>query len=641
MDGPVAAIASSRTDNPRPGRRSPWRLLREAAVTRRRGAGGLLVLPAVAFLLVFYAFPLLRLLLVSVEAPRWSLTHYADFFTEPAYLRILTRTFRVSLTVTLCCLVLGYPTAYVLSRVSGRRRRFLLLLVIVPYLTSFLVRTYAWMVLLGPKGVINSLLLKAGVIEAPLKLLYSAIGVHVGMVHVLLPLMILPLYSVMVGLDRTLPRAAQTLGAGPLRTFLRVFLPLSLPGVRSGCVLVFLIALGFYITPAMLGGLRDSMIAMLIESQITQLVNWGFAAAAAVVLLTVTLGGFSLVGRVSGMTLLVASEASGRPVAAVTMNGTAGRTRTKGRPWVSRVMRLAPVSALGRGLDAMVSAWRRRRWARLQGQEGRGNERGRAALDLYTGVVLFFLILPTFVVVPISLSAGDFLAFPPPGWSLKWYVSYFSQPPWLHATLLSFEVAVVTMLASTVLGTLAAYGVLRGRLRRRTLVVSLMISPIIVPPIVIGVAIYGLLAQWDLIGRFLGLVIGHAIGSIAYVMVIVSATLAGFDRSLERAAMSLGAGPLLTFRRVTFPLIRAGVLSGAVFAFIHSFDEVIITMFISGVHVQTLPLKMWEDIRNQIDPTIAAVSSMLILLPLAWLIVLEVGQGLHRTIQRPGVADQV
>ena len=146
----------------------------------------------------------------------------------------------------------------------------------------------------------------------------------------------------------------------------------------------------------------------------------------------------------------------------------------------------------------------------LQGREALGERRGRVALDLYAGAVFFFLILPTFVVVPISLSAGDFLAFPPPGWSLKWYISYFNQPAWLYATLLSFQVAVVTTLVSTVLGTLAAFGVLRGRLRRRTLVVSLIISPIIVPPIVIGVAIYGLLAQWDLIGRFLGLVIGHA-----------------------------------------------------------------------------------------------------------------------------------
>jgi putative spermidine/putrescine transport system permease protein len=369
-------------------------------------------------------------------------------------------------------------------------------------------------------------------------------------------------------------------------------------------------------------------------------VNWGFAATAAVVLLAVTLGGFSLVGRVSGMTLLVASEAAGQRVAAVTWGETAGGRGAEGRRWMPRVMRLAPIAALGRWVDAVVSARRSRRWARLQGREVRGDGRGRVGLDLYAGAVFFFLILPTFVVVPMSLSAGDFLAFPPPGWSLKWYASYFGQPPWLRATLLSFQVAVVTMLASTVLGTLAAYGVLRGRLRQRTLLVSLMISPIIVPPIVIGVAIYGLLAQWNLIGRFLGLVVGHAIGSIAYVVVIVSATLAGFDRSLERAAMSLGAGPLRTFRRVTFPLIRAGVLSGAVFAFIHSFDEVIITMFISGVHVQTLPLKMWEDIRNQIDPTIAAVSSMLILLPVGWLIVLEVAQGLHRATTHAGAADQ-
>src|SRR5439155_907283 len=240
VDGPVVTAASSRARTPRPGRGSPLRALQEAAAARWQGTVGLLVLPAVVFLL------------------------------------------------------------------------------------------------------------KAGLIDTPLKLLYSAVGVHVGMVHVLLPLMILPLYSVMVGIDRTLPRAAQTLGAGPLRTFLRVFLPLSLPGVRSGCVLVFLVALGFYITPAMLGGLRDSMIAMLIESQITQLVNWGFAATAAVVLLAVTLGGFSLAGRVSGMTLLVASEVAGQTVPAVTWDGIAGSRQREGRPWMPRLLHLAPVAALGR-----------------------------------------------------------------------------------------------------------------------------------------------------------------------------------------------------------------------------------------------------------------------------------------------------
>ena len=159
-------------------------------------------------------------------------------------MRILARTFRVSLTVTLGCLLLGYPTAYVLSRVSGRVRRVLLLLVIVPYLTSFLVRTYAWMVLLGPKGIINSLLLATGLADAPVKLLYSAIGVHVGMIHVLLPLMVLPLYSVMVGIDRNYLKAAQTLGGSDLSIFARVVLPLLTPALLAGVSLCFARSLG-------------------------------------------------------------------------------------------------------------------------------------------------------------------------------------------------------------------------------------------------------------------------------------------------------------------------------------------------------------------------------------------------------------
>jgi len=382
------------------------------------------------------------------------------------------------------------------------------------------------------------------------------------------------------------------------------------------------------------------MIAMLIESQITQLVNWGFAAAAAVVLLAVTLGGFSLVGQVSGMTLLVASEAVGQAVPAAAWDERAGGRRREGQAWLPRLMRLAPILALGWWLDALVSVWRRRRWARGQGREVRGDGRGRAALDLYAGAVFFFLILPTFVVVPISLSAGDFLAFPPPGWSLKWYVSYFSQPPWLHATLLSFQVAVVTMLASTVLGTLGrvrcpsrtAAPTRPGgqphdladhrppdRHRRRHLRAARAVEP------------YRALSRAGHRPR-------HRLHRLRH----------GHRERDPRRLRPLagarrhepGAGPLLTFRRVTFPLIRAGVLSGAVFAFIHSFDEVIITMFISGVHVQTLPLKMWEDIRNQIDPTIAAVSSMLILLPVAWLIVLEVAQGLNRVTARADATDR-
>ncbi|MBM3541893.1 MAG: ABC transporter permease, partial [Alphaproteobacteria bacterium] len=269
---------------------------------------GWLVVPSVLFLAACYVYPLVRLFLVSVGSPAFTLAHYAQFFEESVYVRVLLQTFRVASTVTLLCLVLGYPAAYVLARARPKWRNILLLLVVVPYLTSFLVRTYAWLVLLHRNGIVNSLLTQTGIVDQPLKLVFNPVGVHVGMVQVMLPLMILPMYSVMRGFDWRLMRAAESLGAGPVRAFVRVFVPQSMPGVRSGCLLVFLLCLGFYITPALLGGLKDVMLATFIEVQISQLVNWPFAAAAAFILLVVTLVGFFLVGWLTGATAFVAVD---------------------------------------------------------------------------------------------------------------------------------------------------------------------------------------------------------------------------------------------------------------------------------------------------------------------------------------------
>ena len=582
---------------------------------------GLLVLPAVLFLAIFYVYPLIRLLFVSLDAPDLSLRHYVRFFTEGAYVRVLIQTFRVSASVTIVCLILGYPVAYLLARLEGRLRNALLLLVVVPYLTSFLVRTYAWLVLLNRKGVINSMLMDFGVIERPLPLVFNAFGVHVGMAHVMLPLMVLPLYSVMRGIDFRLVTAAQSLGVGPTRAFLRVFLPLSMPGVRSGCLLVFLLSLGFYITPALLGGLRDVMLATFIEAQISQLVDWGFGGAAAFVLLVVTLAGFFVVGKLTGSTSFGATDLGrpSRPPVGAELDGERIGALRRLRRFLAD---LPPLRAMGVAIRTAVLRFDDWRWARLDRRERRPAAFGRVLLWGVCVLIFVYLILPTFIVVPISFSSAKFLKFPPPGFSWQWYENFLSNPGWLGPAFLSFQVALLTALVSTLLGTLAAYGLVRGRFRQRTVVMSLVVSPIIVSPIVIGVAIYGPLAQWGIIGTDIGIMAGHSIASIAYVVVIVSATLSGFGRNLERASMSLGAGPLRTFRRVTFPLIAPGVISGAVFAFIHSFDELVITLFIAGIQTQTLPLKMWENMRNEIDPTIAAVASILILLPIVVLLVL-------------------
>jgi len=244
--------------------------------------------PAVVFLALFFVYPLLRMLALSLASEEGPLAYYAAIVTSPVYMTVLGLTFKTALGVTLLCLVFGVPTAYLLAHLSGTWRNLLLVAVALPFLTSILIRTYAWMAILGRQGVVNQFLQWAGLTDGPVRLMHNELGVYVGMVHVLLPFMILPVYSVMTAIDRRLVRAAASLGASPARALVTVYLPLALPGIASGALLVFLIAIGFYITPALLGGPRQIMISNLIEIQVIELLNWEFGSALAFVLLAAT-----------------------------------------------------------------------------------------------------------------------------------------------------------------------------------------------------------------------------------------------------------------------------------------------------------------------------------------------------------------
>ncbi len=257
--------------------------------------------PALVFLALFFVYPLLRMIMLSFGAPEGPLANYRALVASPVYLTVLGLTFKTALGVTAVCVLLGVPTAYLLANVHGTTRAVLVVAVVLPFLTSILIRTYAWMALLGRHGVVNELLLALGVITAPLPLMHNLFGVYVGMVHVLLPFMVLPVYSVMAGIDPRLVRAAASLGATPRRALLTVYFPLALPGIASGALLVFLVALGFYITPALLGGPKQIMISNLIEVQVTELLNWGFGSALAFLLLLATVVVMAVFDRVLGL----------------------------------------------------------------------------------------------------------------------------------------------------------------------------------------------------------------------------------------------------------------------------------------------------------------------------------------------------
>jgi len=262
----------------------------EALLTGRQRIDGnlLLVLPAALLMLACFIWPLLRLLGLSFTQPAPGLMNYDALITKPVYVRALWNTAVISASVDFFCLLIGYPLAWIMATTTARIRRLLIFMVLIPFWSSVLVRSFAWMVLLQRNGLINDLLLALGLIPQPLRLIYNRIGVLIGMVQILLPFMIFPLLTTMSRIDASFARAAATLGAGPIRSFLRVWLPLTLPGVLTGSVLVFVIALGYFIVPALLGGFGDTMIAQLIEQQVADFGNWGMAGSLSVALLAGT-----------------------------------------------------------------------------------------------------------------------------------------------------------------------------------------------------------------------------------------------------------------------------------------------------------------------------------------------------------------
>ena len=246
--------------------------------------------PLVLLLVPFLVYPVGQLLLLSIyNDDGFTFAQYRQLFASSVYVDVLLITLKISLVTTLVCVVMGYPIAYLISVVGKERKATLLFWVLLSFWTSFLVRAFAWIVLLGRNGVINKLLISLGIITSPVSLLYNFGSVLVGMVNALLPLAVLTMLSVMENIDRNLPRAATTLGARPGTAFWKIYFPLSLPGVAAAGIMVFVTAIGFFIVPALLGGRRETMITQLIIDQVQQTMNWGFAGAISVLLLFVVL----------------------------------------------------------------------------------------------------------------------------------------------------------------------------------------------------------------------------------------------------------------------------------------------------------------------------------------------------------------
>jgi len=507
---------------------------------------------------------------------------------------VLGITFRIAGWTALWSLLVGYPLAYWLSRLPDMFRGRMLLFVMVPFWTSYLVKTFAWMLILGRTGVINSLLTGTGVVDQPLSLINNQFGVMVGMVHAMVPLAVMTMLPVMAGIDRRLIDAAQTLGAPPVRAFWLVYFKLSLPGVAAAGLLVFISSLGFFIVPAFLGGRQETMLAQLIITQVQELLNWSFAGALSAMMLAAALISCVVYDRLFGLSTIAGGSAQ----------VSTGRIRDLGLAILSAVAavvsRLADVTRLllGKRVSAML-------------------------LPAFCWLIIAFLVLPTLLVIPLAFTSSQFLQFPPPGYGLSWFETYFSSPLWIQATIRSFMVAFVTALAATAIGGFAALALANSRTRWGGLIFAFFLAPMIVPRIVIAVGLFYLFARLGLIATDLGLVIGHTVLAIPFTLVTIAAVLKTYDQRLDQAAATLGANRVRTLTGVTIPLVKGGLVAAFLFAFITSFDELTIAIFVSGGIKTTLPKQMWDDMILQLNPTLAAVSVVVLVVVTAMLLLAE------------------
>ena len=546
--------------------------------------------PLALLLLVMLVYPVGQLLLMSVySGDAFTLAKYQQLFASSVYVNVMLITRKISLWTTVLSVIAGYPVAYLISSLQKERKTSWIFWVLLSFWTSFLVRSFAWVVMLGRNGVVNQLLTAVGLQDKPSSLLYSLGAVLVGMVHALMPLAVLTMLSVMENIDRTLPRAALTLGARPGTAFWRVYFPLSMPGVAAGAIMVFVTAIGFFIVPSLLGGRREIVITQLIIEQVQQTMNWGFAGAISVLLLIVVLAVFAVYDKVLGLsTMTGASSDRNKPAA--------------GDGLLHRIGD-AILGLLGTATDKLLALLPR---SRREAQPGLS-----IPMRSFVLLVLFFLSVPALLMIPLSFADKSGLNWPPVGFSLKHYQNLFASPLWMQAALRSLVVGLGAAIFAMLVGTPTAFLLVRSKLRGKSLLLAFVLSPIIIPRIIIAVGMFYFFSKVGLVGTSFGLMLGHTVIAAPYVVMTMMAVLRNYDTRLDLAAQSLGARPWQTLRYVTFPILAAGLMSSFLFAFATSFDELTIALFATGGMTSTLPKQFWDEVTLQISPVIAAVSTCL------------------------------
>ena len=565
-----------------------------------------------SWLVVVFLVPLSMLVVFSfwVNIPGgqyeagFTLENYRRFLTTSLYLNQLWLTIELSLVTAVSSLFLGYPLAYYLARLNRPRLRSVLLITIVSSLwITYVIRAYAWQVILASRGIVSSIGVATGILSQHQSFYPGYWGLVVGMVYVFLPFMVLTLYSSLRNIDGELLEASKNLGAGPARTFRKVTLPLSKNGIASGTALVFILALGAYVLPRLLGSASQRTLPVLIEQQIMSESNYPFGAAMSIGLVAVVLVFLWVLlrltnvstGDLSGTDAVDAEEES--------------RGLRSSQTLTSRVTSALASAAAALGL---VTAARTVSDAVSTVDSNTREAVTRTVFNAYVGLVMLFVAAPLAIIVAVSFTPEEFLTFPPGGFSLRWYVEFFTDSSWTLALANSLSIAALAAVLATTIGGILAFALDRFDYPFERALAGFGVLPILIPPVIIGVAFLVFFLQLGLAGNRLAIIVAHGIFYAPFPFILITQGLGEIDRTYEEAAMNLGASSVRTIRTITYPLLRTNVISGALFAFILSLNEYIIAWLLSLFLVDTIPIQIFNQLRYSYPPTIAAASTVFI-----------------------------
>lgn len=544
------------------------------------------------FFLIFFVWPLLDVVMRSLSVD--GIVDWTNFaFTWDNYAKIAQdeflhlvewRTVVLAVNSTVIALALGFPTAYFISRLPKKAAGLILLLILIPFQVSIVVRLFAVTSILSPNGLLSSTSQALG--GEQFSLLYTQAGTLAGTVMYLLPYMILILYAGMTGIDHNVMLAAKTLGASGIQTFFKVFLPLIRTSILSAILLCFILALSFFIVPAILGGPREQTVAVYIQQQI-DLFQWGVASALGVVLLVATLFLYVAVIRFGG-----GFQAPGM-----------GSVQAKG-----------------------VSADERFSW-----------KPGTIITGICTLVSMIVLILPVLIVFPLSVGETKTVVFPPRGFTMQWYAEVLTTTTWLSPTLRSLIVAVLTGLLATALALYLARVVQMAKSERTKMFLSgLAFAPLITPTILLAIGIYAVELRLNLAGTIPGLVFAHTLVAFPLAFAMLNTALSSKGTDLETAAWTMGASRISAFWKVTARGIIPAIVGAFGLAFITSWDEVVLALFLQTGPVKTLPVTIYQYLESGIVPTVPAIAALLTILVLLVVVIQQVAQRKSR-VKNEGV----